>query len=133
MELTEQREKVFKFNNVFSPDIAQEGVYDGVQALNLVERVVEGYHSTIFAYGQTGSGKTYTIEGGDTPETEGIIPKAIQDLFRTLDEKAASSERGYKIFLSFIQIYNEAIFDLMDPSDGKPLRMRWNKHQQFTV
>jgi kinesin family protein 5 len=93
---------------------------------------VEGYHSTIFAYGQTGSGKTYTIEGGDQPETEGIVPKAIRDLFRVIEERS-TSDRGYKVFISFIQIYNESIFDLIDPNEGKPLKMRWNKLQQFTV
>lgn len=93
---------------------------------------MEGYHSTIFAYGQTGSGKTYTIEGGDDPDVEGIIPKAIRELFLKIGERS-SSEKGYKVFISFIQIYNESIFDLIDANDGKPLKMRWNKHQQFTV
>ena len=98
----------------------------------MVERVVEGYHSTIFAYGQTGSGKTYTIEGGDKPETEGIVPKSMRDLFRIIEGKG-TSDKGYKVFISFIQIYNESIFDLIDPNDGRPLKMRWNKLQQFTV
>jgi len=80
-------------------------VYCGVEALGLVERVIEGYHSTIFAYGQTGSGKTYTIDGCDSPETEGIAPKIIKDLFRLADERS-SSDRGFKVFLSFLQIYN---------------------------
>jgi hypothetical protein len=44
-----------------------------------------------------------------------------------------NGERDYKIFLSFIQIYNEGIYDLIDLNDGRPLKMRWNKHQQFTV
>ena len=37
------------------------------------------------------------------------------------------------MFLSFLQIYNESIYDLIDGGDGKPLKMRWNKLQQFTV
>ena len=51
----------------------------------MVQRVIEGYHSTIFAYGQTGSGKTYSIEGGDGEEKEGIVPRAIRDLFRMIE------------------------------------------------
>ena len=94
--------------------------------------MVEGYHSTIFAYGQTGSGKTYTIEGGDSQESEGLIPKAIRGLFGKIEEKG-SSDKGFRVFLSFIQIYNECIFDLIDSNEGRPLRMRWNKLQQFTV
>ena len=69
VELTEQKEKSFRFNHVFGPDASQHDIFEGLQAVSLVERVVEGYHSTIFAYGQTGSGKTYTIEGGDSQET----------------------------------------------------------------
>ena len=48
-------------------------------------------------------------------------------------EQKPNNDRGYKIFISFIQIYNESIYDLIDPNEGKPLKMRWNKYQQFTV
>ena len=48
-------------------------------------------------------------------------------------QEKSTSDCGYKVFISFIQIYNESIYDLIDPSDGKPLKMRWNKLQQFTV
>ena len=48
-------------------------------------------------------------------------------------EEKSTSDRGYKVFISFIQIYNESIYDLIDPNDGKALKMRWNKLQQFTV
>lgn len=98
----------------------------------MIERVVDGYHSTIFAYGQTGSGKTYTIEGNDTAEEEGLIPRSIRKLFQLLEEKN-HSERDYKAYISFIQIYNESIYDLIDINENKPLKMRWNKHQQFTI
>jgi hypothetical protein len=98
----------------------------------LVERVIEGYHSTIFAYGQTGSGKTFTIEGGETAANEGIIPRAIREAFSMIGN-AEQGERGFRVFLSFMQIYNESIYDLIDPGEGRPLRMRWNKHQQFSV
>lgn len=53
-------------------------------------------------------------------------------MFAKIDEKS-SSDKGFKVFISFIQIYNESIFDLIDTNDGKPLKMRWNKLQQFTV
>ena len=50
-----------------------------------------------------------------------------------LKVKEGKAERGYKIYLSYIQIYNENIFDLLDADERKPLKMRWNKLQQFTV
>ncbi len=43
----------------------QSEVYEGLGLTNLVTKVIEGYHGTIFAYGQTGSGKTFTMEGYD--------------------------------------------------------------------
>lgn len=61
MELSEQKEKIFKFNHVFDSQVEQHSLYSEAGVERLVQRVVEGYHSTIFAYGQTGSGKTYTI------------------------------------------------------------------------
>lgn len=42
---------------------------------------MEGYNGTIFAYGQTGTGKTFTMEGADTPELKGIIPRTIEWIF----------------------------------------------------
>ena len=95
--------------------------------------MIEGYHSTIFAYGQTGSGKTYTIEGTEEDKGEGLTSKSIKNLFSMLKVKEGKAERGYKIYLSYIQIYNENIFDLLDADERKPLKMRWNKLQQFTV
>ena len=60
-----------------------------------------------------------------------MVPKAIRDLVMIIEEKS-TSDKGYKVFISFVQIYNESIFDLIDPNDGKPMKMRWNKLQQFT-
>eukprot|EP00816_Leptocylindrus_hargravesii_P003918 CAMPEP_0196820284 /NCGR_PEP_ID=MMETSP1362-20130617/74631_1 /TAXON_ID=163516 /ORGANISM="Leptocylindrus danicus, Strain CCMP1856" /LENGTH=92 /DNA_ID=CAMNT_0042199107 /DNA_START=169 /DNA_END=444 /DNA_ORIENTATION=+ len=45
-----------------------------------------GYNATIFAYGQTGSGKTHTVLGGSTHDTEGILPRALRDLFARLEQ-----------------------------------------------
>lgn len=95
----------------------------------MVNKVLDGYHSTIFAYGQTGSGKTHTIDGPN--DDLGIIPRAIDCLFENIQQKN-QNERVYKVNLSFLQIYNEGIYDLIDIT-GKPLKMRWNKHQQFIV
>ncbi len=63
VKLSEQKEKIFKFNHVFDGHVEQHVLYSEADVEKLVHRVVEGYHSTMFAYGETGSGKTYTIEG----------------------------------------------------------------------
>ena len=71
------RQKVYRFDQVFTQTTTQQDVYQGLGLPNLVNKVIEvreiekfyvhyqGYHGTIFAYGQTGSGKTFTMEGYD--------------------------------------------------------------------
>lgn len=108
VELTEQREKIFQFNHVLDKEVQQSDLYSAVNVPRLVERVVEGYHSTIFAYGQTGSGKTYTIEGAENDKLEGIIPRAIREAFQLISDRSQDpqTERGFRVYLSFMQIYN---------------------------
>ena len=45
------RKKVFSFDQVFNPEHSQDDVYEGLGISNLINKVVEGYHATIFAYG----------------------------------------------------------------------------------
>lgn len=57
-------------------------------ASDLIGRVLDGYNATVMAFGQTGAGKTYTMTGSSTSYGQrGIIPRAIQQLFREADEK----------------------------------------------
>ena len=67
-------------------------MYDGLGVSSLVNKVVEGYHATVFAYGQTGSGKTFTMEGNERefegmgqvdPDmiTQGITQRGVMELF----------------------------------------------------
>ena len=115
------RDKRFEcsFDKVFSARTTQEGVWEFVKGA--VAETLKGYNSTIFAYGQTGSGKTYTMCGPEDEEIagmkQGIIPRALRTLFAQL--KTAGS-----MFCSFIQIYNEKLFDLLrDPDMGKSLKI----------
>ena len=53
----------FHFDYLFSEEHSQDDVYKGCKIDHMIDKALEGYHSTIFAYGQTGSGKTYTMQG----------------------------------------------------------------------
>ncbi|VDK39121.1 unnamed protein product [Anisakis simplex] len=72
----------------------QETVFESV-GRRIVDGYLEGYNGTIFAYGQTGSGKTYTMLGpaggqdilGAQAHLRGLIPRAVEYVFRKLDEK----------------------------------------------
>ncbi|XP_013119308.2 kinesin-like protein KIF14 [Stomoxys calcitrans] len=98
----------------------QEDVYKGT-AKPLIQRAFEGYNACLFAYGQTGSGKSYSMMGVETfldPSSEnglhaeaGIIPRYCYDLFRHRDRNKGRYQ--VEIEVSFFEIYNEKIHDLL--------------------
>ncbi|KAK9383484.1 kinesin motor domain-containing protein, partial [Kockiozyma suomiensis] len=96
----------FTFDHVFKDESASKDVYDSA-CRRVVSSVLDGYHGTIFAYGMTGTGKTYTMQG--VPSAPGVIPLAISDIF----DKAGY---GSVISVSYLEIYNERVRDLLNPS-----------------
>ncbi|KFP99132.1 Kinesin-like KIF6, partial [Haliaeetus albicilla] len=75
--------------------------------------VLAGYNGTIFAYGQTGSGKTFTITGGaERYSDRGIIPRTLSYIF---DQLQKDSSKVYTTYVSYLEIYNECGYDLLDP------------------
>ncbi|KAL3896914.1 MAG: hypothetical protein SGCHY_003769 [Lobulomycetales sp.] len=109
----------FKFSKVFDQDAGQEEVFDTV-AKGVCDSVLQGYNGTIFAYGQTGSGKTFTITGGaERYQDRGLIPRSIQYIFKNVRE---SRNKSFEIRISYLEIYQEAGYDLLDTSrDAKKL------------
>ncbi|XP_075716983.1 kinesin-like protein KIF13B isoform X2 [Rhinoderma darwinii] len=92
---------------------------------NILQNAFEGYNACIFAYGQTGSGKSYTMMG--TADQPGLIPRLCSTLFdRTL--KAENDELSFKVEVSYMEIYNEKVRDLLDPKGSRPsLKVREHK------
>uniref|UniRef100_A0A671YXC4 Kinesin family member 21A n=1 Tax=Sparus aurata TaxID=8175 RepID=A0A671YXC4_SPAAU len=117
------KDKAFTYDHVFDMDTQQETIYNHCTE-KLIEGCFEGYNATIFAYGQTGSGKTYTMGTGfdvNIGEEElGIIPRAVNHLFRGIEERIqAATEQGkpvpeFKINAQFLELYNEEVLDLFD-------------------
>eukprot|EP00094_Tigriopus_californicus_P006624 TCALIF_06379-PA protein Name:"Similar to kif11 Kinesin-like protein KIF11 (Xenopus tropicalis)" AED:0.16 eAED:0.13 QI:0/0.84/0.64/0.92/0.76/0.85/14/257/1084 len=110
--------KTFNFDKVFAEDSRQTDV-SKVVVHPLIKQVLRGYNCTVFAYGQTGTGKTYTMEGlkdfegswADDPDA-GIIPRSLVEIFEARD-KGGFDKDCFQIKVSFLELYNEEIFDLL--------------------
>ncbi|XP_043480001.1 kinesin-like protein Klp61F [Leptopilina heterotoma] len=113
--------KKFSFDRVFGPHSKQIDVYNAV-VHPLLDEVLAGYNCTVFAYGQTGTGKTFTMEGysndpglqWQSDTSAGIIPRALSHLF---DEIRTLDAQEYSVRVSFLELYNEELFDLLSPND----------------
>ncbi|NXG62115.1 KIF19 protein, partial [Hemiprocne comata] len=107
------REKSYVFDMVFDSSATQETVYRATTR-GLIEGIISGYNATIFAYGPTGCGKTYTMLG--TNREPGICARALGDLFQAIKDTSGDTE--YEVTMSYLEIYNEMIRDLLNPSQG---------------
>ncbi|KAA0046003.1 hypothetical protein IC582_025259 [Cucumis melo] len=119
-----QPETKFTFDHVACETVDQEMLFR-MAGLPMVENCLSGYNSCMFAYGQTGSGKTHTMLGEiDDLEVKpsphrGITPRIFEFLFARIhaEEEIRRDEKlKYNCKCSFLEIYNEQITDLLDPS-----------------
>lgn len=88
---------------------SQMAVYQALAA-PLLGQAFQGFNTCLFAYGQTGSGKSYTMMGFS--EEPGIIPRFCEDLFAEIAKKQ-TEEASYHLEMSFFEVYNERIHDLL--------------------
>ena len=100
----------FQFDKILH-NVAQEEVFEYVKSI--ISSATQGFNGTVFAYGPTGSGKTFTMSGSSSNfNYRGIIPRSITRLFQELGGKI---EYESKVYISYLEIYNEIIFDLLSP------------------
>mmetsp|Transcript_102445 Transcript_102445/g.181950 ORF Transcript_102445/g.181950 Transcript_102445/m.181950 type:complete len:831 (+) Transcript_102445:54-2546(+) len=90
----------------------------------ILENARNGYNNCLFAYGQTGSGKTHSVLGmNDPPEMRGLLPRCIEALFQMIDEQHAENREGHSVIynaqVSYMEIYNEQLRDLLIPVDDR--------------
>ncbi|KAA1111160.1 hypothetical protein PGT21_036955 [Puccinia graminis f. sp. tritici] len=125
----------FKLDQIFDPysntgDLYRSSVHSVVESC-----IKDGYNATVFAYGQTGSGKTFTMLGSNDDgddETLGVIPRAVAEVFAFI---ASDLEREYLLRVSYLEIYNEALKDLLaaDQSSGTTSRLTIHENNKGRV
>lgn len=115
------KDKPFTYDFVYDPNTEQEEVFTTAVA-PLLTGLFEGYNATVLAYGQTGSGKTFSMGGAYNSSQEnelavGVIPRVIKRLFQEKDDR---DEFQFTLSVSYLEIYNEEILDLLCANKDKP-------------
>ncbi|XP_058143564.1 kinesin-like protein KIF16B isoform X4 [Dasypus novemcinctus] len=127
-----ERTKTFTYDFSFysadikSPDyVSQETVFKTL-GTDVVKSAFEGYNACVFAYGQTGSGKSYTMMGnsGDS----GLIPRICEGLFSQINETTRWDEASFRTEVSYLEIYNEHVRDLLRRKSSKTFNLRVREH-----
>ncbi|KAM8774908.1 kinesin-like protein KIF16B isoform 6-T6 [Rhynchonycteris naso] len=127
-----ERTKTFTYDFSFysadtkSPDyVSQEMVFKTL-GTDVVKSAFEGYNACVFAYGQTGSGKSYTMMGnsGDC----GLIPRICEGLFSRINETTRWDEASFRAEVSYLEIYNERVRDLLRRKSSKTFNLRVREH-----
>lgn len=106
---------VFSFDRVFDDSCSTRDVYE-TMAKDIVRSSLDGINGTILAYGQTSTGKTHTMMGNN----DGVIPLAINHIFELLSSR--STETEYLLRVSYLEIYAEKLFDLLNPENEPVVR-----------
>ncbi|POM68527.1 LOW QUALITY PROTEIN: Kinesin-like protein, partial [Phytophthora palmivora] len=126
------------YDAVFDHTFSQEQVYDRVR--ECTQSFLQGFNSTLFAYGQTGSGKSFTMFGDEMDLSRpglhnsqaGIIPRAIKEIFAATVQMEVDAQAT--VYCSFVQIYNEQIFDLLrDTQMNTPLEIHEDRKNGIFV
>lgn len=101
----------FKYNKILH-NASQEDVFDHC-ARPAISSIVEGFNGTIMCYGQTGAGKTFTMNGSAANfKYRGVTPRTLSLMFQEIDSRF---DQQITVRVSYIEIYNELMFDLLSP------------------
>jgi len=118
IKITKTKEVSYNYDFVFNEKTSQNEVYRYTTS-SLINQVVDGFSATILAYGATGSGKTYTMVGKG--ENTGLMIRSIRDLFKVVN---SDQSKAYSIKISYIEIYNEVLKDLLTDKSKSPPELR---------
>ncbi|QPH04930.1 hypothetical protein C2857_002325 [Epichloe festucae Fl1] len=111
----------WSFNKDDSNYAGQSNLFDDLGA-PLLDNAFQGYNNCIFAYGQTGSGKSYSMMGYG--KEVGIIPNICQEMFHRIDAIQQDKTTKCTVEVSYLEIYNERVRDLLNPTTKGNLKVR---------
>ncbi|XP_051178034.1 kinesin-like protein KIN-8B [Lolium perenne] len=120
------KERRYSFDHVFAPGCSNTDVYKNISSTVL--GVVQGLNVTVFAYGSTGSGKTYTMVGSHNDP--GLMVLSFRTIFDQI--KKDDSSDTFEVSCSYLEVYNEVIYDLLEKSSGH-LELREDPEHGITV
>ncbi|XP_030022123.1 kinesin-like protein KIF13B isoform X2 [Manduca sexta] len=130
-EKERKQPKTFAFDHCFYsldpslPHFASQKTVFECLGRDILDNAFDGYNACIFAYGQTGSGKSYTMMGSPGADEGGIIPRLCDALFERIARQQTPPTLTYKVEVSYMEIYNERVHDLLDPeTTRRSLRVR---------
>jgi hypothetical protein len=132
----------FRFEAVLAPGVSQAEVMTKCGVRHLLDSTLAGYTATVMAYGQTGSGKTFTMSGHEEQDAyvgdeldetglqkdDGLILRSLAHLYARMEAAGGGKPNGpkFRVRASYLEIYNEAVYDLLDPGDPAQLAVRWD-------
>ncbi|XP_041640641.1 kinesin-like protein KIF16B isoform X3 [Cheilinus undulatus] len=105
--------------------VSQEKVFKDLGS-DVLKAAFEGYNACVFAYGQTGSGKSYTMMGN--PGDAGLIPRICEGLFSRVNEATRWDEASFRTEVSYLEIYNERVRDLLRRKSTQTYNLRVREH-----
>ncbi|KAG1650769.1 Kinesin-like protein KIF18A [Nymphon striatum] len=113
------------FDRVFDGNSTNEEVFKETTH-SIVDGLLNGYNCSVFAYGATGAGKTFTMLG--SADTPGITFLTVMELYKRID---SMNDKSCDIAVSYLEVYNETIHDLLMPS--QPLALREDPQRGVVV
>nr|XP_004655791.2 kinesin-like protein KIF18B [Jaculus jaculus] len=120
------KDLTFAFDRVLGEAATQQDVFQHTTH-SILDSFLQGYNCSVFAYGATGAGKTHTMLGREGDP--GIMYLTTMELYRRLE--ARQEEKQFEVLVSYLEVYNEQIHDLLEPKG--PLAIREDPEKGVVV
>ncbi|KAI4474276.1 hypothetical protein M0804_014936 [Polistes exclamans] len=113
----QNKELQFMFDRIFGDTSTNNDIFKGTTK-ELIFSLLNGYNCSVFAYGATGAGKTHTMLG--SANDPGLTYHTVTELFSQIENQSRHNE--FNLGVSYLEIYNENVQDLLHKSTQLHLR-----------